>query len=364
MTNRHIISYLIFTFLFIAGINGQKSTLNPDSLSTLYVGVKESPPFLFKKNTDRFEGISAWLWEQVASELGHPYELKELTLSDMLDELESGKLDVAINPLTVTSDRIERIEFTQPFFVSSSAVATRSSSGIESVLAFIKKFFSVNFLKAIFVLFVVIFIFGFIAWLFERKANPEEFPDGWEGMWEGIWWSAVTMTTVGYGDKSPRSLGGRIVALVWMFTAIIIISGLTASIASSLTVNQLSGDIESLQELRQHDVGSVAASASLQFLEDNYVPAQPFNSVQAGLDALHSGAIGAFVYDEPILKYEILSGNRTELQVLPYRFNTQYYSYGLPKGSPLADQINPVMLSILESSRWQAILSEYDLKEE
>jgi len=364
MTNKHIISYLIFTFTFLSVANGQKNTLLPDSLSTLHVGVKESPPFLFKKSTDQLEGISAWLWEQIASELGQPYELRELTLSDMLDQLEAGKLDIAINPLTVTSDRIERMEFTQPFFVSSSAVATRSSSGLESALAFVKKFFSANFLKAIFVLFIVIFIFGFIAWLFERKANPEEFPDGWQGMWEGIWWSAVTMTTVGYGDKSPRSLGGRIVALVWMFTAIIIISGLTASIASSLTVNQLSGDIESLQELRQHKVGSVAASASLQFLEDNYVPAQPYENVQAGLDALESGAIEAFVYDEPILKYDILSSNRNGLQVLPYRFNTQYYSYGLPKGSPLADRINPIMLSILESSRWQAILSEYDLKEE
>lgn len=215
MTNKQIISYLIFTLFFLSGTNGQKNTLNPDSLSILYVGVKESPPFLFKKSTDQFEGISAWLWEQVASELDQPYELRELTLSDMLDQLEGGTLDVAINPLTVTSDRIERMEFTQPFFVSSSAVATRSSSGIESALAFIKKFFSANFLKAIFVLFIVIFIFGFIAWLFERKANPEEFPDGWKGMWEGVWWSAVTMTTVGYGDKSPRSLGGRIVALVW-----------------------------------------------------------------------------------------------------------------------------------------------------
>jgi ABC-type amino acid transport substrate-binding protein len=364
MTHKHIISYLLFTIYVLTGANGQKTTLSTDSLSTIQVGIKESPPFLFKKSTNQIEGISAWLWEQVASELGQPYEFQTLELGEILNKLEAKTLDISINPLTVTSDRIEQVSFTQPFFVSSSAVATRSSSGLESTLAFVKKFFSANFLKAIFVLFIVIFIFGFIAWLFERKANPEEFPDGWQGMWEGIWWSAVTMTTVGYGDKSPRSPGGRIVALVWMFTAIIIISGLTASIASSLTVNQLSGDIESLQELRQHDVGSVAASASLQFLEDNYVPVRPFKHVQAGLDALESGKIEAFVYDEPILKYEILSGNRTELQVLPYRFNTQYYSYGLPKDSPLADRINPIMLRILESSRWQAILSEYDLKEE
>lgn len=364
MTNRRIISYLIFTFVFFAGAFGQKNTLNTDSLSILYVGVKESPPFLFKKSTNQTKGISAWLWEQVASELGYTFEYRDLSLSEMLNQLEAKELDIAINPLTVTSDRFERIEFTQPFFVSSSSVATRSVSGWQSTLAFVKKFFSANFLKAIFVLFVVIFIFGFVTWLFERKSNPEEFPEDWQGMWEGIWWSAVTMTTVGYGDKSPRSLGGRIVALVWMFTAIIIISGLTASIASSLTVNQLSSDIESLQELRQYEVGSIAASASFQFLEKNYVPVQPYNNIKEGLDALEEGSIEAFVYDEPILKYEILRGNRNALQVLPYRFNTQYYSFGLPKDSPLRDQVNPVMLSILESSRWQAILSEYDLKEE
>ncbi|MGO2102628.1 MAG: ion channel [Psychroflexus halocasei] len=44
------------------------------------------------------------------------------------------------------------------------------------------------------------------------------------------------MTTVGYGDKSPLSLGGRIVGLIWMFMAVIILSSLTAGIASALTV--------------------------------------------------------------------------------------------------------------------------------
>ncbi|MCB9286417.1 MAG: hypothetical protein H6560_03795 [Lewinellaceae bacterium] len=40
--------------------------------------------------------------------------------------------------------------------------------------------------------------------------------------------------------------------MVWMFTAIIIISGFTASIASSLTVNRLGGGISGLSELREN----------------------------------------------------------------------------------------------------------------
>ncbi|MCB9286419.1 MAG: hypothetical protein H6560_03805 [Lewinellaceae bacterium] len=62
----------------------------------------------------------------------------------------------------MTSGRIEQVGFTQPFFVSNSAVAAPRSSELKVILTFLRKFFSLNFLKAVMLLFLVIFAFGFV----------------------------------------------------------------------------------------------------------------------------------------------------------------------------------------------------------
>jgi voltage-gated potassium channel len=68
----------------------------------------------------------------------------------------------------------------------------------------------------------------FIAGAVQSTIDEGEF----KSFWDGLWWAVVTVTTVGYGDITPTTVGGRIVAIVLMLAAIGFVAVLTATIAS------------------------------------------------------------------------------------------------------------------------------------
>lgn len=68
---------------------------------------------------------------------------------------------------------------------------------------------------------------------------------------DALWWSAVTMATVGYGDISPASEWGRVVAILTMIVGIGMFSLITAKLAELLFVLRTRGTRRSVLE-RDH----------------------------------------------------------------------------------------------------------------
>jgi voltage-gated potassium channel len=59
---------------------------------------------------------------------------------------------------------------------------------------------------------------------------------------DSVWWSIVTLTTVGYGDFSPVTGGGRAVAVIIMFLGIGLLGTLSATLASMMISRRLKED--------------------------------------------------------------------------------------------------------------------------
>lgn len=79
-----------------------------------------------------------------------------------------------------------------------------------NLLALIGRLISPRFLAVIAALLALLIGVGVLIWLAERRVNAQFQRDPLSGIGSGLWWSAVTMTTVGYGDQAPTTLLGRL----------------------------------------------------------------------------------------------------------------------------------------------------------
>jgi len=349
--------FLVALLLFAAAPAAGQETA---PRSVLRVGTTSAPPFATKLKDGKWSGISIKLWRELAAGLGLQFQLEERELPDLLKGLQDGSLDAGVAAITITAEREKIMDFTHPFFVTGLSIAVRSEGATLHWLHVAGKFLSLHFLYLTGALILVLFGAGFLVWIFERRINTEHFANKLpDGIGDGFWWAVVTMTTVGYGDRAPKSLGGRVVAIVWMFASIIILSSFIAAITSSLTLSQIGATVQSLPDLKRIRVGSLNQSTGEAFLTEQGIESVSFTTTPAGLQALADGDIDAFVLDTPILKYQIHSQFDGRLQVLPQVFDQQYYGIALPSGSTLREPLNRSLLLYIQTEDWKAQLRRY-----
>jgi polar amino acid transport system substrate-binding protein len=325
----------------------------------LVIGTKPSPPFAMKQADGAWTGISIELWRELADAMHATYEVKEYaTVDTLLAAVEHRDVDVGVGALTITAAREARMDFTHPIYSTGLAIATKPAGG-GGALATVRALATWDLAKLLAGLFGLLAAIGTLVWLFERRNNDQFASDPVRGIGAGLWWSAVTMTTVGYGDKSPITLGGRIVGLAWMFAALIIISFFTASITTALTVDRLESAIRGPEDLPRVTVASVAGSTSANYLDAHHIAFRAVATPLEGLRTVAAGGVDAMVYDAPILQYLAKHELGGAVRVLPQVFDRQDYGIALPDGSALREPLNRALLDVLAGDRWQALLERY-----
>lgn len=333
-----------------------ETEVTPVGLSTeLVIATRATPPFAVRTESG-WEGISIELIKRLAEQGGFSYRLLELGLDEMLAETAAGNLDAAVSAVTITAEREAQVDFTHPFFNSSLGIVVRSES---SWLTSLLRLFSGAFLQVVAALLALLTLVGVLIWLAERRRNDQFSGGAVKGVGSGLWWSAVTMTTVGYGDKAPVTPLGRLLGLVWMFASIIIISTFTAAIATSLTVGSLQQAISGVEDLTGARVVTVAGSTSTAFLDERRIRYQTVADAEAAVAQVAAGEADAAVYDKPILRYLVNRDQPESVIVLPHRFAPQDYGIALPPGSPNREALNRGILSITETPAWRDLLYEW-----
>src|SRR5690606_19969337 len=98
-----------------------------------------------------------------------------------------------------------------------------------------------RFHRALLIVREELIIFGFVAMImlylsavriyyFENDAQPDQF----KSVFHSLWWALTTLTTVGYGDMYPITLGGRIFTFFVLMIGLGVVAVPTGLIASAL----------------------------------------------------------------------------------------------------------------------------------
>ena len=330
----------------------------PGQRRGLVVGTTLVEPFVIKSKEGAYRGLAMDLWDLVARDLGLEYKVVELDLADLMNAVQAGTVDVAVGPITVTSAREKVMDFSHPFFHTGLALAVPDHM-VEDWRETIRHLFSNRPMMVLAVVLVGLVLMGALVWLAERRANRSQFGDGVRGVGDSLWWAAQTLSSVGYGDKTPITLPGRVLAFVWMMASMVLVSLFTAVITTALTVNHLNQVVRNVQDLVSVRVGTVADSTSEVYLAKHRVDFTRFSEPRDGIKALNQGAVDAFVFDAPMLQYIVKHELSEGVRVLSKTFDPQDYAFALPNRSPWRKDINAALLRAIHGETWHNALYLY-----
>ena len=352
------ISFLAL-FLFLGSFPA--SGLSAQTKETpLRVATREVRPFVFEEN-GRLTGFSVELWQEIAGQMRVEWQfVMKPTVKDLLASVNAHEAALGISAISITAERELQGDFSQPMFEAGLQILVPAQNSQGNVIgAIIAGALSSAALPTLGIVLLIILIFAHLVWLFERRnsngmlVHRSYLP----GIFECCWWAASTLAT--QADQMPRAALARILAVIWMFTSVVFIAYFTAAVTSSLTVQQLRGEINGPDDLPGKRVATVRGSTSAEYLRQRNVEPVEFAKVEEALDALQQDQADAVVYDAPVLLYYASHEGKGKMQTVGSIFRKENYGIAFPTDSPYRKPVNEALLKLKENGTYDQLYKKW-----
>ncbi len=316
----------------------------------LRVGVNAYPPYAIDGGNGAWLGMGVDIWRLVAEREGWNYEL----VPAQLDALEAGTIDILL-PVVASPDLEEAVDLALPFHTATMGVAAERQSRLLSV---VHGFASWRFLQLVMSLSALLLIVGALVWVVERRRNEGEFNRGIvKGLGDGFWWAGVTLTTIGYGDKSPKTLLGRGIAMLWMLMGLAVSAALTAAVVTMAEPGR-SGPLP--ERFAGETVSVIADSTTARYLQSAGVDLAVYPDLDGTLRALQSGDVTRAAAPGPVLRHAIDERGSVDFGVSDTTLDPLMITFALPEGSALHERLNRALLDVLSSETGWDVVQRYD----
>lgn len=321
-----------------------------DQPERLTVVTTEVEPFVTREG-NRPTGFYWEIWEDVAAELDVDVDVVwAASFPEMVSLLEAGEADVAVAPLAPTAAREAAIDF------SSAVVSSGPQLGVHDRLrspaSLVGALFGSRVLRILIPAIAGLVLLGHVIWLIERHDDDNDFHQTYpRGVFDGIWWAVTTVTTVGYGDKAPTSVRGRLVAMIAMFASLFLVGAFVSEISRDIAAQ---GTTEA--RLDDRVIAVVADTTFADYIKAQGADTVGFASQADAFDAVERGDAD-IVLASPfaIAALGPEHGVSASGAVLYEEFET----FGLQQGSPWRESINGALADLQSSGSVQATIDRW-----
>ena len=330
---------------------------------TLSVAARILPPFVIYENHG-YSGFDVELARLLAAGLGMEADIYAVdTVAKQIDDIGRGVARMAVGGVAITESRERLVDFSMPVLDAGLTIMapTEENRHIGNrILLFLRAIFSSDLPWLLVVFGLAVLVSAHVIWWLERHHNADFAVPYRQGIWDSFYWSVVTMSTVGYGDKVARGWKGRVFALIWIALGTLVFASFTASIASSLAVSQLRGEIAGPSDLPGHRVATVTNTAGESYLASVGVGPVLVDEVDDAYSLLEAGDVDAIVFDAPVLHFHVAREGGGEVVTVGPDFEKVQYGFVLSQRDPdFREKVNLALLDLIESGVYRQLHDQW-----
>ncbi|XP_067946370.1 glutamate receptor ionotropic, kainate 2-like [Watersipora subatra] len=368
---------------------------------TLRVVVKEEHPFIIVNRYDdsgnpipedakgRYTGYAIDMMDEIAKGLNITYttilvpdgssgrELPNGTWTGMIGMLMTNKADLALGDLTINFERSKVIDFTKPFMsMGISILFKRPEPDPPKLFSFLEPLDN-NIWACMIGSYAFVSVFLFCTarfspyeWKNPHPCNPEsDIVENDFTLLNSFWFTIGSLMQQGC-ELAPKASSTRLIAGVWWFFTLILISSYTANLAAFLTITRMSTPIQNADDLSKQTTikyGCQYGGSTYSFFENSKIPTYEkmwnfmsqnpdvfVNTSDVGIAKVKSGKY-AYLMESIPLRYQL--SQHCELMEVGGELDSKGYGIGVPRESPYRDILSNEILSLSER---QVLLNLYN----
>ncbi|XP_001655464.2 glutamate receptor ionotropic, kainate 2 [Aedes aegypti] len=365
-----------------------KTFIVASRLGAPFLMLKDKKEGEFLEGNNRFEGYSLELIDGISKILGFQYRMelvpdgkygsynKQTKKWDgLVKYLLDRKADLAICDLTITYERRTAVDFTMPFMTLGISILyakpVPQPKDLFSFLSPLSLDVWIYMATAYLGVSVLLFVLSRMApadWENPHPCKQEEVEEV-ENIWNMLNALWLTMGSImGQGcDILPKAVSTRVVAGMWWFFALIMLSSYTANLAAFLTMERMDASIESAEDLAKQSkikYGAVLGGSTLSFFRSSNFstyqrmwaamestrPSVFTKSNDEGRDRVMKGrGLYAFLMESTSLEY--ITERYCELTQIGGLLDSKGYGIAMPVNSPYRTAISGAVLKMQEEGK-------------